>query len=294
MTDARKTVYRSSLRSALFLAGAAALLALSALVRPPDVAQACSGTNLAPTRTPTPRPTPDPRCEPKDCEKCQKSPCYVASGSYRASATDLQIRTAGFPLTVARSYDSTMAFDGPMGFGWSSSLIVRLYYATYLFSAPSTYQKEATVIMPSGARYRYVQNANGSFSAPLGRYDTLVRNADGTFDLTLQRSRSTYHFDGTGALSTMTDDFGNKLTYTYDGTGRLQRVADSSGSGRFLDVVFGPNGRISTVQDSSGRVLQYSYTSGGALQTVTDPLLRVTTYGYVGGRFAPLMSHLRG
>src|SRR5215831_4486389 len=105
--------------------------------------------NPVPTPQPTPRPTPPPVCEPKECEqkpcdlyphcKCKKSPCYVGSGVYEAKADDLTIKTSGFPLRAGRAYSSATAIDGPMGFGWTYSLISRLFYAVYLFSAPSTY-----------------------------------------------------------------------------------------------------------------------------------------------------------
>jgi len=248
--------------------------------------------NPVPTPSPTPRPTPPPPCEPTDCPKCKKSPCYVGSGAYQTKANDLTIRTAGFPLRAGRSYQSAIAIDGPLGFGWTSSLVVRLFYAVYLFSAPSTYQKEADVVMPDGARYVFKDAGGGVFTAPTGRYDTLIQNGDQTFDLTLQRSRSTLHFSATGGLSTMTDDFGNVIQWNYDANGRLQRVQDNAGSGRYLDVFWGADGRISSVRDTSGRQVQYSYNTSGALATVIDAASRTVTYSYHQGRFSPLLSRI--
>jgi RHS repeat-associated protein len=120
----------------------------------------------------------------------------------------------------------------------------------------------------------------------------LVHNADSSFDLTLQGTGSVLHFDPTGTLTSATDDYGNALVYTY-AAGRLQRVADSAGSGRYLDIFWGPDGRVSSVQDSTGRIVQYTYTPQGALQTVTDPASRVTTYSYFTGRFSPLLSQIK-
>jgi RHS repeat-associated protein len=194
---------------------------------------------------------------------------------------------------ASRRYQSTHAIDGPMGFGWISSVSARLYYATYLFAAPSTYQKEADVRMPDGSQYRFIDNGNGTFTPPQGRHDTLVRNADGTFDLTLQRTRSVLHFDALGGLLSLTDDYGNALNVTYDGNGRVQRIADMAGSGRYLDAFWGADGRISAVRDSGGRQVQYAYNGQGALATVTDSASRVTSYTYVTGRFAPLLSQIK-
>ena len=224
-------------------------------------------------------PTPCPKCQPKACKKCTTSPVYAASGVYETSGTDLSIPTNGFPLEASRQYSSAHAIDGPTGFGWSSSFHARLHYAVYLFAAPSTYQRMATVIMPDGNHYEFTDNGAGVFTPPLGRYDNLVRNTDGTFDLTLQRSRSKLHFGTDGALLSLTDDYGNALTYTYDATsGRLQRVSDASGSSRYLDVTWGPNGRISAVQDNTGRIVQVAARTGGVadtLQTTTRRVVRV-------------------
>ena len=238
-------------------------------------------------------PPPDPKCEPKECDKCTKSPCYVGSGVYETGAQDFAIPTTGFPLVVSRKYQSTQAIDGPLGFGWTSSVAAHLYYATYLFAAPSTYQKIAYVVMPNGSRYRFADNGNGTFSPPAGRHDSLVQNGDGTFDLTLQRTRSVLHFNALGALVSMTDDYGNALTITYDGSGRVQRIADAAGSGRYIDVFWGADGRISAVRDSANRQVQYAYNGQGGLSTATDAASRVTSYSYVPGRFAPLLSQIK-
>jgi RHS repeat-associated protein len=256
----------------------------------PMHAQWCAGP-FNPPKPPLPE-QPAAKCQPKDpCLTCSGSPCYVASGAYVADAQDLQIRTAGFPLTASRTYRSTQAIDGPLGSGWSSTLASRVYYSVYLFAAPSTYQKIAYVIMPDTGRLRFTDNGNGAFAPPSGSRDTLVQNADGTFDLTPQRTRSRFHFAVDGSLQTMTDDYGNALAFTYDGSGKLQRIADVASSGRYLNVFWGADGRISGVQDSSGRQVQYAYTLG-ALTAVTDAGNRVTTYSYSQGRFAPHLSRI--
>src|SRR5262249_19506241 len=143
-----------------------------------------------------------PQCEPKECDKCCKSPGYLAMGAYVNQWTDLQIPTAGmYPLVVSRRYDSSRPADGPMGAGWSSSLTARLYYATYLVAAPSTYSYEADVVMPDGSFFTFISAGGNSFSAPFGRFDTLVRNGDGTYSLTPQFSRSVYRFNADGSLA---------------------------------------------------------------------------------------------
>src|SRR5262249_47668416 len=141
---------------------------------------------------------------------------------------------------------------------------------------------------PNGTLERFAQNADGSFTPPTGIHDTLVQNGDGSFDLTYASTKSSLHFGSDGSLQSITDDYGNVLNLTYS-AGKLQQIADAAGSGRYLNVSWGPDGRISTVQDSSGRSVQYAYNAQGALATVTNPVSQVTTYGYLTGRFGPIL-----
>jgi RHS repeat-associated protein len=240
--------------------------------------------------------TPPPQsatCEPQECNKCKKSPCYVSSGVYTTSAVDLQIPTAGFPLELSRSYSSFNRFDGPLGVGWSSSLLARAHLAVFLFSAPDVVQSEADLTMPDGARYRFTKNPDGSFTPSPGRHDNLVANPDGTFDMTLQRGRSVYHFNEDGSIGWMADDFGNRLEYAYDGSGVLTRVADGSGSGHYFDIYWGADGRLSSIVDHTGRTVEYRYNGAGNLISVADPLGRMTNYSYTQGKYVPLLSQVR-
>ena len=162
----------------------------------------------------------------------------------------------------------------------------------YLFAAPSTYQKVAHIVMPDGSRWTFVDNGTSTFTPPLGRHDTLVRNPDGSFQLTLQRSRVRLLFGTSGSLTSLIDDFGNTLNYSYDGSGRIQTIADGAGSGRSLTVSWGGDGRISSVRDQTTRQVQYGYTQG-KLTTVTDLAGRITTYGYATGRFGPILNQVK-
>lgn len=271
---------------------------LAAAVGAPLHAQSWCGNPVPPCEPTNPSskcyqpPRPDPRCEPRECNKCTKSPCYVGSGVYVNSAVDLELPTPGFTLSASRHYESTHTIDGPMGHGWTSSLTAHLYYATYLLAAPDVVQREANITMPDGARYRFTENANGSFTPPLGRYDILVRNPDGSFDLTIQRTMSKLHFASDGALVSMTDDYGNSLLLTYDANGHLERLADQAGSGRYIDIYWGADGRISDLVDSAAREINFTYDAQGLLTTAADPLARETHYAYAPGKYVPLLASI--
>jgi RHS repeat-associated protein len=148
------------------------------------------------------------------------------------------------------------------------------------------------VILPEGDHLEFSGTTGGGFTAPDGRYDHLVHNGDGSWELTLQRSRSKLSFSAAGILTAKTDDYGNALTYTYGTDERLQRVADAAGSGRYLDIYWGANGRISDIQDHTGRNIHYAYDGYGMLTSVTNPLGQNTTYTYVPGRYSRMLSRI--
>jgi RHS repeat-associated protein len=223
----------------------------------------------------------------------------MASGMYVDDFVDLQIPTAGtYALTMSRRYDSSGPADGQMGAGWSSSVTAHLYYATYLLAAPSTYTYEVDIVMPDGVLYQFTINGS-TFIPPYGRHDSLVKNADGTYALTPQFTRSIYNFNADGSLASLTDDYGNIITYTNDASGRLQRMADASGSGRYLDVTWGTDGRLASLADNTGRVLKYFYeNSDGTLTSYSDPSVssdasqRTTFYSYISSRFGRVLSRI--
>jgi RHS repeat-associated protein len=254
-----------------------------------------------PPAPPAPPTTPSICDQNPECHLCDRSPCYVATGTYTTWDNDLTIRTMSSPISVTRHYDTGRLVDGPLGIGWMSSLTPRLYLATYLFSAPASYRYEAQVFLPNASSaIRFGTNPDGTFFPPPERRDTLVRNGDGTFLLTLQRSRASMSFNVDGTLSRSTDDFGNHIDYTYDANGRIQRIADGSGSARYVDITWGPDGRISTVTDSftPARQVKYFYDSAGTLRSVSDPIVasdptkRSRYYTYDAGRFGPMLSRI--
>lgn len=249
----------------------------------PEIVSACS----APGTPNAPPPEPPNCCKPY----CTGSPCYVKSGDYQMNWQDLQMPTRGIPLSVGRNYDSQRALDGLFGFGGTSNLTSRITYVTDQFQPPSTYYNEAVIVMPDAKVLRFRENAGGStFTPPVESHDTLIRNGDGTYDLTLKLSRTHYRYDAQGSLDYILDDFGNTTDYTYV-SGKLDRITDNA-TGRYLTVAYGPNGRISTVTDSAGRTVEYLYNAQGAVTSVIDPDGRTTVYSYVSGHFAPLLSRV--
>jgi len=116
-----------------------------------------------------------------------------------------------------------------------------------------------------------------------------------SWDMTLQRSRTKYHFNPRGMLETITDEFGNRIRYLCDTNDRVLQMIDDSGSGRLLNIYWNPTGRIDWVVDSAGRTVRYGYDAvSGMLTSVTDPANRLTSYVYVNNSYGtPVLTQVK-
>lgn len=257
---------------------------------------------VPPSTPPSPPPAEEPPtvCEPQECGCCYGSPCHIGQGTYVNRFFDFGVNTASFPLQVGRRYVSSRSVDGPNGVGWTTSLIPRVYHAAYLLTAPGTYSYEARVMLPDGVVYKYTSAGGGNYTPPGGRTDKLVRNADGSWDLTVGDTRTVLHFDSNGAAQTLIDEYGNEIGWVYDTNGRLLKIEDRAGSGRYLEVTWGSDGRVASVTARSTsspstayKSVQYTYDTDGTLATVVNPAGHITRYTYTPGRFAPLLNQVR-
>ena len=100
-------------------------------------------------------------------------------------------------------------------------------------------------------------------------YHTLVENPDGSYTLTLKRSKIEYHYDTAfQSLSSIEDRWGNTVTLNRNGDGYLTSVTDAAG--RVMNVTNDGNGRITGIEDPTGRTASFVYDGNGNLTTVTD------------------------
>lgn len=216
-----------------------------------------------------PEEPPEPPCD--ECQKiCYLSPVSCSDGNYIYKTQDLLI-PGNIPLEISKTYNSRDNFrSGLFGYGWSSNFGMKLVYIT------GDTENVAKILMPNGQRYDFIDNGDGTFSPPLGIYQTLTKNPDGTYTLK-EKDGTKYEFDAEGSLTRIVDRNNNQVTTSYD-TGCPNSLSDSSG--RTLDIVKGPNGKIASITDFTGRTVSYSYDSDGNLVSVTDPDGNVTYYNY--------------
>ena len=202
-------------------------------------------------------------------------PVNVGTGSFTTQATDLAMPGRVIPFGFVRSYNSADTQVSPLGPGWTHSFYWSLQAGTV-----------AEVRRGDGRRDLYTHNSDGSYTAPPGVYDTLVKNGDSTYTLTLT-NQTAYDFSSAGVLTKIREPAGNQITLGYTGS-NLTSITDTTGRAVTLGYVAN---RLASITDPLGRKVTYSYDPSGRLATVTDkignaagqnPALHRWVYGYDG------------
>ncbi len=235
---------------------------------------------------------------PKSCQLNAPigSTANVATGNLSFSQEVFSVKGSASPLGVTLSYNSLDAIQGSLGTSWKHN------YEISLQSSDSS----GKVLAEGGTRHVYTWNGS-AYVAKVGDTSTLLKNGDGTHDLSFVDGR-TYHFLTDGTLNTITDKYNNILTFGYTGSD-LTSVSDGMRTITFgYDPVIAH--RLNTVTDSNsnaytfayqGNMLwkvinpvtdagvaagywQYTYNTDNLLQYKTDPGNNTIQYGYSGKR----------
>lgn len=222
-------------------------------------------------------------------------PINVVFGNVVEQQRDFDVPGAGQPLALTRTYNSAVPTDVGFGPGW-----------THPYAAAVRAESAGTVLV-RGADCRldrYIEAGAGTFSAPPGIDDQLVKNANGTYTLTTP-TQSVYGFDTTGRLVDQHDRYGNAISLAYAattltvtnptgrgftltrGTGadaaRFTSLVEVGGAGRTVSYGYSATGDLTDVTDVRGGVWQYAYDASHRLLTIVDPRgVTMTTNVYDG------------
>ena len=183
---------------------------------------------------------------------------HQLSGNYTTAFTDASVTTAGEPLSVARSYNTLdPRADGMFGAAWSTLWDMKLV------SEVGGETSSLLATYPDGRQVRFADNGDGTFQPPPGMHATLATVSGGGWRL-MDKSATSYHFDAQGRLTKITD-----------------------AHGRSRDLVYGTDGKLTTVTATGGRALHFTWTGAHVTQVSTDPVggqALTWTYQYQGDR----------
>ncbi|HEY0718242.1 MAG TPA: LamG-like jellyroll fold domain-containing protein, partial [Streptosporangiaceae bacterium] len=201
-----------------------------------------------------------------------------STGNYTTSVTDAQVATTGPSLSIERDYNSLNSDPtGAFGSGWSS--ILDMQVAPGEVDSTGVTPESMVVTYPDGEQVAFGANADGTYTAPQGRFATFATASGGGYTLT-DKNDTVYKFAqplaaGSGAygITAITDALGRALTFTYNSSNQVTTMT-SAASGRALHL---------TWSSASGS------TSAHVASVTTDPVTAGSsasaltwTYNYTG------------
>ncbi len=239
-------------------------------------------------------PCEDPSAHPNTPQgpsmQSQSLPVGLYNGEATLRVTDLRVPGRGFDFVWERTYTSRSDFSGHLGHNWHLSFNRRVQASN----------GAATIVDGRGREDAYAQGSGGNFISPLGFFDALRQNANGTFsqrapDGTIRQYRTD------GWLVSITDRHGNTQTVNRNGAGEITTIVDTQG--RLYTFAYA-GGRIQSITDFAGRQVVYTYDGNGDLVKVRSPVVtgmpqpendfpngKTFLYTYSSGTGNPLRDH---
>ncbi len=240
----------------------------------------------------------------QDCPSSGPSVCppqHLPAYSFTISLTEGNVANEMSVAQVLSSFGATLGFSpiynsyaadgsrtmfmGPgsqtdigLGYGWTHM------YNDLLFS----WHGDVFRMGPDGRVTHFALQNDGSYKTSTGYFETLVKNNDGSFDLTT-KYQTDYHYESIPGtpfqvdgpvlrLTSITDRNNNVTTLTYS-SGNLTLITDTYG--RSIQLGYNGNHHLTSVIDPMGEATTFSYNGAGNLLIgITDPAGKTTTYTY--------------
>jgi len=193
------------------------------------------------------------------------------NGNLLYQAADLNIPGRGIPVSFSRTYNSRSAKDSVFGYGWTANAGTSVKDSGF---GPVILTDE------DGTEHIFSRQPDGTFTAPNGVYLELVKDyTNNTYTVTRLDGVKIY-FNSAGKITKITDTAKtpNTTTYNYDVSGKLTSISDASG--RVTNFYYNAGGKLSQITDPAGRNIVYGYDADGNLTSVTDPAGKATAYSY--------------
>lgn len=212
-----------------------------------------------------------------------RAPVNSATGDFYRTWDELSVPGRGVPLSFSQTYSSALAGrDSPLGPGWTDS-----YNLFLSFDASG----KVTVHEESGSQVSFTLSGS-TYTPPSYVLASLVKNGDGSYTFTRDKTQLAYRFDSSGRLVRESDRNGYQTNLAYNGSGQLASVTDPAG--RALSFSYGGNGKLASLTDPGGRTVRFAYDGAGNLSQLTDVAAGAWSFGYDAGHLLTSLTDPRG
>ncbi|MCG9968493.1 DUF6531 domain-containing protein [Pelotomaculum terephthalicicum JT] len=197
-------------------------------------------------------------------------PIDAATGAHMVQEVLTRVDGA-IPITFNLNYNSLMLAKGPLGKGWGHN------YETWL----DPQQDDSVKLHWTANRcntFNPAGNNQYTSSDQACRVDLLVKNTDGSYDLT-RKDQSVYRFNTSGKLTQILNGHGQSINLSYDGSNRLQTISEPL-SGRSLNLTYNTGSLIAGITDSLSQQITLTYDSSHNLTGITYPDNKTTSFTY--------------
>ncbi|TMA82906.1 MAG: RHS repeat protein, partial [Deltaproteobacteria bacterium] len=156
--------------------------------------------------------------------------------------------------------------NSPFGTGWALTDIQQLHS-----------QAGGGILLTGGnGTALFFSGGPDTFGSPARDFSTLIRNPNGTYSRAF-KDGTKVNFSSQGLQTSVVDRNNNITTYGYDGSGRLITVTDPVG---LVTTLVYANDRLQKITDPAGRPTQFQHDSSGNLTRVTNPNGTFVRYNY--------------
>ncbi|MCX5885489.1 MAG: cysteine peptidase family C39 domain-containing protein [Proteobacteria bacterium] len=180
-------------------------------------------------------------------------------------------RGIGINVVLKRTYNSDDSTSGMFGNGW------HFEYEVSLVENPNN---TVSLKRGSGKVDVFTSKGDGTYTPPVGVFDQLKKNTDGTYTLLIKRTKETYYFNTNRNLSAIVDKNGNRADLTWGENG-ITKIAVYCADSSKKEITFEyETGLCTKINLPDGRSVTFAYDSNGNLSSRTDMAGYQTTFHY--------------
>jgi RHS repeat-associated protein len=195
----------------------------------------------------------------------------LSTGRYAYSVLDYENRSGGgtTSYTYNGNADVINQASSAFGAGWSLAGLNQVDSVT-----------GGVILDEGGGSSLWFATSGGGYASPAGDFSTLASVSGGGWTRTMPDG-TVANFDSNGYQTAAVDRVGLRTTFAYDASHRVTTITDPYSQSSVL-VYDGTTNKLNTITDPASRITTFAHSGGTDLTKVTFPDLSTWSYAYNG------------